>query len=484
VRTLSDDLISRADVSFAGVVQITSRTAGGVITEPPTPLGTQVSEGAVVYEISERPLLALAGSVPMYRDLTVGMSGIDVQQLEDALSRGGLNPGSVDGVYDQRTSAAVVRWYASAGYPAPAPPEAAQAQVADAQSALETAMRSGGDDLDALHAATLVARSQLGAAIAAADAARAQVAAAVTAQQVARARADSDAAIAGNRLEQAQQGTHPDTGEPPTAAEMRELETTAGLTSDAAAVARSEEEAAVAQAAAVDVEQDAEVERAQIDVETADAQLRTAERRSDGQSTIRTARARLQEAEAHAGVGVPVSELVFVPSLPAEVVRSNVVLGSPADGVLGEVSGSQLSATVEVSTTSAAGVERGDLAELDSSEPALEATGTVTDVHSAEDPSRTQIVVIVTDPSGAALRDRNVRVTIPRDSSDGEVFVVPLSAVTGHADRTTWLEVERDGTVSSVEVTVGLIAGGEAAVDPADDGDLREGDLVTVGSGP
>jgi peptidoglycan hydrolase-like protein with peptidoglycan-binding domain len=65
---------------------------------------------------SGRPVFLLQGDIPAYRDLVSGLSGEDIRQLEAALKRLSFDPGPVDGVYDEKTSAAVADWYTAAGY--------------------------------------------------------------------------------------------------------------------------------------------------------------------------------------------------------------------------------------------------------------------------------------------------------------------------------------------------------------------------------
>ena len=65
---------------------------------------------------SGRPVLVLQGEIPAYRDLTPGISGKDVLQLEQGLKCLGFDCGTIDGTYDEQTSAAVAAWYKSLGY--------------------------------------------------------------------------------------------------------------------------------------------------------------------------------------------------------------------------------------------------------------------------------------------------------------------------------------------------------------------------------
>src|SRR5262249_43617938 len=64
-----------------------------------------------------RPLLALTGSFPAYRDIGEGDTGPDVRQLQTALKAKYRTP--VTGVFDARTSADVRRLYQAARYDPP-----------------------------------------------------------------------------------------------------------------------------------------------------------------------------------------------------------------------------------------------------------------------------------------------------------------------------------------------------------------------------
>lgn len=98
----------------------TGGSTEAVITQLPAGVGDTVAAGALVLEVSGRPVIALTGDLPAYRDLAPGASGPDVTQLQQALAAQGLLPGSqVDGVYGAATSEAVSRLYSSLGYTAP-----------------------------------------------------------------------------------------------------------------------------------------------------------------------------------------------------------------------------------------------------------------------------------------------------------------------------------------------------------------------------
>lgn len=118
--TFSDGrTISATPSSLAGV----SDNAGGsrlVITGVPVHAGESVRAGEPLVEYSGRPVFALPGAIPAYRDLVPTDSGKDVAQLQRALKSLGYNTG-VDptGTFGEGTKHAVTRLYSAMGYDAP-----------------------------------------------------------------------------------------------------------------------------------------------------------------------------------------------------------------------------------------------------------------------------------------------------------------------------------------------------------------------------
>ncbi|MFF9983888.1 peptidoglycan-binding domain-containing protein [Streptomyces erythrochromogenes] len=92
-------------------------TSRAVVTALPATSGKSLKAGAVVAEVSGRPVLLLPGRFPAYRDLKTGDKGPDVQQLQRALQP--LYGTAVNGTYGQATVEAVRKLYAAAGYEAP-----------------------------------------------------------------------------------------------------------------------------------------------------------------------------------------------------------------------------------------------------------------------------------------------------------------------------------------------------------------------------
>lgn len=120
-RVLRNQVVGRGDASYAGAVNVKLELTGerAVVTGQVPKEGSKIDEGVVLLEVVGRPVIALRGVLPMYRSLEVGMSGPDVEQLEETLARLGLDPGTVDDEYDLGTAAAVRALYDHAGYPEP-----------------------------------------------------------------------------------------------------------------------------------------------------------------------------------------------------------------------------------------------------------------------------------------------------------------------------------------------------------------------------
>ena len=133
-RVLSSDVVTRGTVRFGlpqpiSIAPSTVKGAVGLISSLPRP-NTNFGEGEVILSASGRPVFVLRGAAPAFRDMAPGTSGGDVRQLEEALARLGFDPGTVDGNYDQKTSAAVERMYKKAGWDPFAPTREQRAAVA------------------------------------------------------------------------------------------------------------------------------------------------------------------------------------------------------------------------------------------------------------------------------------------------------------------------------------------------------------------
>lgn len=379
-RTLNSEVVTRGDVSAAGAVDVTPETGGletpPIVTGQVPEVGAEIAEGAALLEIVGRPLIALAGELPMYRSLRPGMSGPDVAQLEVTLDRLGLDPGEVDDEYTLSTGNAVAELFERIGYEAPEPDPGAEAELDAANDAVDAAEDAVEDADDAL-----------------------------------------DESAPG-----------PD-GAP-------------------------------------------------VDTDALKDAL------DDAREQLTDARTARDEAAAAAGTPLPASEVVFVPSLPRRVDEVHVRRGGQIDGAAMSVSGASLvvTANVDKADFELLAVDQAVSVELPTGE---QVPGTITAIAEAEGEGASGWNVTVTPgeltPEQAeALRGQNVRITVPIESTEGDVLAVPLAALTAGPGGESRVEVMRDGVPELVEVEVGLTAQGYAEV-TAVDGTLAAGDLVVVG---
>jgi peptidoglycan hydrolase-like protein with peptidoglycan-binding domain len=81
------------------------------------PVGSTVKRGKPLFKLDERPVVALYGSLPLYRTLRVAVEGTDVKQLEENLSKLGYGGFTLDDTYTTATAQAARRWQANLGLP-------------------------------------------------------------------------------------------------------------------------------------------------------------------------------------------------------------------------------------------------------------------------------------------------------------------------------------------------------------------------------
>jgi peptidoglycan hydrolase-like protein with peptidoglycan-binding domain len=121
-RVLRDTVVLRGEVGAAGTFQVTpaprnaDRVVVSMIRVRP---GQRVAPGRVLLEVAGRPLVALPGALPAFRDLRPGSTGKDVRQLQRALRSLGLRTDDPAGVLGPGTKQALTRFYDGLGYPVP-----------------------------------------------------------------------------------------------------------------------------------------------------------------------------------------------------------------------------------------------------------------------------------------------------------------------------------------------------------------------------
>jgi hypothetical protein len=110
---------------------------GAVVTKLPQ-AGEMISAGQVVMEVEGAPVFLLQGDLPLWRDLKPGVTGLDVQNLRQALERIGIGAGQGQ-TYDATLSAAIASLYSGAGYAEPVAMAEDKAVQEAAQRALDQA---------------------------------------------------------------------------------------------------------------------------------------------------------------------------------------------------------------------------------------------------------------------------------------------------------------------------------------------------------
>ncbi len=520
LRELASTVVSRGDVRLEGSVDVeidasVAREAGGVavVTAVTVGEGEVVDEGDVLIEVAERPVFALVGELPMFRNLGPGSQGDDVTQLQEALARLGFDV-VVDGTFGESTERAIEQLYLEAGYRALGLSDDEQAELDAARDALVAA---GSQVAGAQSALLSLSKPPPRSTVLGADAARDDAEAAVDLAKAARKEAntaarqakaaavvestaaDAAAALAADRLAQAKAGTHPDTGVAPTAGELAEL----SAESTAAAEIATAAEAAVTAADAVRERTKAEqrqfVAASKISLEIARAEYRelvAAPDSADAALALADARTARDEAaaevaaiEQRTGVRLPRGEIVFFDVMPRRVQRLNVERGDVLAGPAMTVSGAELAIDSSVPASDRSLLSEGDVAVLDDESLGVSFEATIVEI--ADQPGGRVTdgrffmrLVPVAEPEGD-IAGLNLRITIPITSTGGEVLTVPLAALAAGGDGSVRIEIEDEatpGVTRTVVVTTGLETTGFVEIS-AVDGNVAAGDRVVVGLG-
>jgi peptidoglycan hydrolase-like protein with peptidoglycan-binding domain len=117
IYTVAEGSVGRS-LSFAAVAEwsrepAARNAAGGTVTSIVVEPGQTVRPGQILYRVDLRPVIAAEGAIPMFRDLSVGLKGPDVAQLQRLLQRLGQLSGPISGEFDERTRIAVAAWQKS-----------------------------------------------------------------------------------------------------------------------------------------------------------------------------------------------------------------------------------------------------------------------------------------------------------------------------------------------------------------------------------
>ncbi|MCP2338888.1 efflux RND transporter periplasmic adaptor subunit [Actinomadura rupiterrae] len=118
-RVLTDTVVLRGTVSPGKTIEVTPAAGGegkAVITRRTVKSGQRIKAGTVVAEVSGRPVIALHGAIPAYRDIRPGANGPDVRQIQKALRELGYSVDEAEAIYGPSTQDAVRRLFADRGY--------------------------------------------------------------------------------------------------------------------------------------------------------------------------------------------------------------------------------------------------------------------------------------------------------------------------------------------------------------------------------
>ena len=490
-RVLASTVVLRGDVrpEVSLVVGVPSSVEGaGVVTRVPPSVGSEVAEGSVLLGVSGRPVFVLRGGVPVYRSLKPGMSGADVAQLQAALVRLGFRP-ETSGVFGEATKVAVSKFYAQAGFE-PIPSTTSAADVSGAEQALRQADAALTAAEDVLVKAKVAGT---GSVVASAQAGLNQANRALADAQASRVEAVRNAQVA---LTNAQHAYHAAVADPGSSQADRDA-ALAGLVQAQTGLASAKRHGDDAVAAAWDQVRVASLQLTEAkkanDVPAAQAA------RDNAVASRDAAAAGLMAVVSSTGPTVAQGEMVFIPTAPARVQSAVTSLGPigtpPASGAPG-VDASALVTLVAGDLVVSTAVRAGDeglvrvgmpvelLDETSNTKyPAKLATIAATATADASGSLSRAATVVPVKPLPASLAGTNVRVTITAAASDGEVLVVPLSAVSSTAGGATRVSVLEPGTANPVDVPVtpGISADGFVAVTPTDPAGLKAGDVVVVG---
>ncbi len=535
---LSSSLVLSGEVRFneptpiklAGSVGVEAGEAA-VITRVPE-IDQLIQEGDAIFDVTSRPVFTLQGELPMYRSLAAGSQGPDVRQLEQALNRLGFSPGTVDNIFDEATEQAVSAFYTEKGYDAEGPSQAERDQlraarqaVTDAEEALRTAQKDLTQQADtrtpsellqldqALEAAEAAVPAAERAAARANEAAAQELQTATVSRDTKRTLRDSAAVLL--NAAKVPGAIDVNTGEPHTAESIAFLETDLALAeeelarAEADVVAAASNQEAVRSQGAADLKSAIDnrtLQRLQYDESTAPADTAAAQAAvAQADANVTAARDDLAVLDSEIGIRISPGEIIFVPILPSTVTELYAVPGSPTTDQLGTLSTADTLVSARVSRADSGLVTVGATVTLEIRDTSVETTGTVLSVgqpREEADPSvggeqgggnassgSGRLEVLIAPDDAALLRDfvfYSARVRIDIASTDGEVLVVPVAALSVGPGGDSRVEIETravtdndPGATETVEVEVGLTAQGLVEIVSKT---IREGDLVVVGS--
>ncbi len=144
-RRLIEDLVLRVRPLVVQDEVTAPGEVAGVVTRVALTSGRGIEVSAMILSIDARPVFAVEGAFPFFREIRHGDRGDDVAQLQRVLQASGLAL-VVDGVFGDETQDALERFYEARDFDAPRstsgePPETAVLQAAVLEAEIELELR-------------------------------------------------------------------------------------------------------------------------------------------------------------------------------------------------------------------------------------------------------------------------------------------------------------------------------------------------------
>ncbi|MFF2575603.1 peptidoglycan-binding protein [Streptomyces goshikiensis] len=444
-RVLAETVVTRGTVVADQSVTV---APPGVVTKLPLKAGDPVAAGRLLAEVSGRPVFALRGAVPMYRDLVPGATGDDVAQVQAALRELGHGTGrDPKGVFGPGTKAALAELYRAVGY-APLP-----------------ALKDGPATVKAARDAVRAARWALE----------------DTETPPEPAPAPSSPTAPGSP------GTPAPTGKPAVAGSETGAGAGAGAGKGAGPEARAGSGSGVGAGKAAGPEAGAGTGTG------SGAGKGVRRERERALEALREAQEGLAAAEAADGPMLPAAEAVFLRGFPARVAAVAAQVGATVSGPVLTLSAGELVVEAYLKDDKRQLLRPGMPVVISSELAGSDTRGAVAVVAAERSPAPQppggdlgyRMVVRAGQPLPAGFAGQDVRLTVESAATDGEALVVPVTAVSAGADgRTVVTARAADGTQRRVEVRTGTSGDGFIAVTPARPADLAPGTKVVIGTAP
>ncbi|MFD9266361.1 peptidoglycan-binding protein [Streptomyces goshikiensis] len=440
-RVLAETVVTRGTVVADQSVTV---APPGVVTKLPLKAGDPVAAGRLLAEVSGRPVFALRGAVPMYRDLVPGATGDDVAQVQAALRELGHGTGTdPKGVFGPGTKAALAELYRAVGY-APLP-----------------ALKDGPATVKAARDAVRAARWALE------DT--------ETPPEPPAPDPSSPTAAPPGAPGTPPPGAPSPTGKP--AGSGPEAGSGPGKGTGSGAGSGSGAGAGKGAGAGSGAGKGAGVRR----------------ERERALEALREAQEGLAAAEAADGPMLPAAEAVFLRGFPARVAAVAAQVGATVSGPVLTLSAGELVVEAYLKEDKRQLLRPGMPVVISSELAGSDTRGAVAVVAAERSPAPQppggdlgyRMVVRAGQPLPAGFAGQDVRLTVESAATDGEALVVPVTAVSAGADgRTVVTARAADGTQRRVEVRTGTSGDGFIAVTPARPADLAPGTKVVIGTAP